>query len=90
MAAPSACAAHSRPLPGLQTFSNPGSGPVPCNFFISNRPMVVYRWFSGPLSGGSLVASTCNNINTGGDAVVTLLSSPNAAGGPWTCLGGDE
>jgi hypothetical protein len=74
----------------VSAYSNPGSGPTPCNFFIGNRPMVVYRWFSGPLSGGSLVASSCANINSGGDAVVTLLSSPNAAGGPWTCLGGDD
>lgn len=29
-------------------------------------------------------------IAPGGDAVITLLSSPNPAGGPWTCLGGDE
>ncbi|KAI7842084.1 hypothetical protein COHA_004279 [Chlorella ohadii] len=74
----------------VSTYGSPGSGPIPCNFFIGNRPMVVYRWFSGPLNGGSLVASSCGNINSGGDAVITLLSSPNAAGGPWTCLGGDD
>lgn len=47
-------------------------------------------WFSGGLAGGNLTVSACANINPGGDAVVTVLSSPNAAGGPWACVGGDD
>ena len=76
--------------PRLQAYSGAGSGPIPCNFFVGNRPMVVYRWFSGPAAGGALVASACGSTSPGGDAVVTALSSSNPAGGPWTCLGGDE
>lgn len=54
------------------------------------RSLSACSWFSGGLAGGNLTVSSCANINPGGDAVVTVLSSPNAAGGPWACVGGDD
>ena len=50
--------------------------------------MAVYRWFADQaLHGKRVVFGSCGQTSTGGDNVVTVLSSPNAAGGPWSCVG---
>ncbi|PSC68690.1 Extracellular basic protease [Micractinium conductrix] len=49
---------------------------------------VVFRWYSGSKSSGSLAASSC--VLTDGDPVVSILSSPNPVGGPWNCEGGND
>lgn len=46
---------------------------------------VVYKWYSGAHGPGTLTASGCGT--TSGDAVVSVLSSGRAGGGPFTCLG---
>ena len=46
------------------------------------------RWFSGDSAPGSLTVSSCGYTN--GDPCISVLSSPNAAGGPWACVGGQD
>lgn len=43
------------------------------------------RWFSGA-AAGSITATSCLQ-GTFGDSVISVLSSPNPVGGPYTCVG---
>ena len=61
-----------------------GYAPVRCAYERSRARVV--RWFSGSLPPGRATASSCGLANA--TAAVTVLSSPNPSGGPWTCLGG--
>lgn len=38
-------------------------------------------------NGARLTASSCGLVSPGADAVVSVLASPNAANGPWSCIG---
>ena len=44
-----------------------------------------YRWYSGDATPGLLMASSCGT--TVGDPVISVVSSRNATGGPYTCIG---
>jgi hypothetical protein len=43
------------------------------------------RWYSGDATPGLLMASSCGT--TVGDPVISVVSSRNATGGPYTCIG---
>lgn len=45
----------------------------------------VFRWYSGDAPPGTLTVSSCGY--TFGDPVLSVLSSPAAAGGPFACVG---
>lgn len=47
------------------------------------------RWFSGDALPGTLTASSCAE-DTWGDPALSVLSSPNPSGGPYSCVGGND
>ena len=50
-------------------------------------PRLLRRWYSGEQEG-FLTATSCGA--TTNDPVLSVLSSPNMAGGPWACVGGND
>lgn len=62
----------------LQTF--PAAG---CQ--LARNRSAVFRWYSGEAPPGALTVSSCGY--TLGDPVLSALSSPNVAGGPFACAG---